>query len=136
MLGNSLGGLGPCSHTLVFKACILPILLYGLPLWYAEWGKGVIKHVKHMNHIQNYAIQWITGAFRTSPIGGLNIIVGIPPLKVTCNLRISRLTARISSLPDGHMLKEAWQVDQPHWRLAGLHFQQCPKNLPSDNPLK
>ena len=40
MLGNSSGGLGPWSRALVFKACILPILLYGLPLWYAEWGRA------------------------------------------------------------------------------------------------
>ena len=123
MLGNSSGGLGPCSRALVFKACVLPILLYGLPLWYAEWGKGVIKHVKHMNRVQSYATRWITGAFKTSPIGSLDIISGIPPLKVTCNLRISRFTARIASLPDGHMLKEAWQTEQPHRRLAGIHFR-------------
>jgi ribonuclease HI len=136
MLGNSTGGLGPCSRLLVLKACVLPILLYGLPLWYAEWGRGVIKHVKHMSRVQNYAVKWITGSFRTSPIGSLDLISGIPPLKVTCNIRIIRYMARIASLPDNHMLKEAWQVDQPHKWLAGLHFRRCPKNLPSDNPLQ
>jgi ribonuclease HI len=136
MLGNSTGGLGPRSRPLVLKACVLPILLYGLPLWYAEWGRGVIKHVKHMSRVQNYAIRWITGGFRTSPIGSLDLISGIPPLKITCNIRIIRYMAQIASLPDNHMLKEAWQVDQPHKRLAGLHFRCRPKNLPSDNPLQ
>jgi hypothetical protein len=136
MLGNSSGGLGPRSRVLVFKTCVLPILIYGLPLWYAEWGRGIIKHIKYMSHVQNYAVCWITGGFKTSPTGSLDIILGIPPLKVTCNLRISQLMARIASLPDGHMLKEAWQVDQPHRRIAGLHFRRRPKKLPSDNPLQ
>jgi hypothetical protein len=136
MLGNSTGGLSPCSRLLVLKVCVLPILLYGLPLWYAEWGRGVIKHVKHMSRVQNYTVKWITSGFRTSPIGSLDIISGIPPLKMTCNICIIRYTAQIASPPDNHMLKEAWQVDQPHKRLAGLHFRQHPKNLPSDNPLQ
>ena len=123
MLGNSSGGLGPHSHALIFKVCVLPILLYGLPLWYAEWGRGVIKHIKHMNRVQSYATRWITGAFKMSPVGSLDIISGIPPLKVTCNLRISHFTACIASLPDGHMLKDAWQVNQPHRWLVGLNFQ-------------
>jgi len=64
MLGNSQRGLSPRNRTLAYKAVTLPVLTYGLALWYAEDGRGVKKHLMTMRRVHNFALHWITGAFR------------------------------------------------------------------------
>ena len=86
MLGSSVRGIGPRQRAHAYQACALSVLTYGLPLWYAMWGRGVIRLVQKLERVHNYALGWITGSFRTSPIGAREIIAGIPPLKVILNI--------------------------------------------------
>ncbi|KAF8666187.1 hypothetical protein AX14_006530 [Amanita brunnescens Koide BX004] len=69
MLGNSIRGIGPKQRSLAYQACVLPILRYGSALWYAPGGTSVIKHVKRLERIHSHAMGWITGVFRTTPLG-------------------------------------------------------------------
>ena len=66
---------------------------------------------KHMVRVQNFAVRWITGCFRGSPIGAMEILSGVPPLRLCCNLLIAGYAARIMTLPDNHLLHRAWQVE-------------------------
>ena len=79
MLGNSIRGIGPRQRALGYQAAVLPVLTYGLCLWYVAQGAGVIKHVKRLERVHSFAMGWITGTFRTTPTGARGVIAGIPP---------------------------------------------------------
>ncbi len=80
MLGNSWRGLSPRNRVLAYKSVVLLVLTYGLPLWYAEDGRGVKKLLTTMGRVHSFAMRWITGVFRGTPTGGLDMIAHIPPL--------------------------------------------------------
>jgi hypothetical protein len=67
-LGNSTRGLLPKNKHILYRACVLPIAMYGHRLWYfgGAKNKGALKQLTSM---QRKAACWITGAFRTSPTG-------------------------------------------------------------------
>ena len=135
MLGNSVRGIGPRQRAHAYQACALSVLTYGLPLWYTMWGAGVIRLVKKMERVHSYALGWITGTFRTTPISARELIAGIPPLKIILNLRLRGITARLLSLGEHHSLYRAWTL---HWLpTAILHTtpRRRARHLPTDNPL-
>ncbi|KAF8643544.1 hypothetical protein AX14_009542 [Amanita brunnescens Koide BX004] len=107
MLGNSVHGIGPKQRAHAYQACVLLVLTYGLALWYTTWGTGIIRLVKWMERVHSYALGWVIGAFRTSPVGSREIVAGIPPLKIILNMRLQGTTARILSLGDSHSLHRA-----------------------------
>ena len=45
MLGSSIRGLDMLQRRNAYQACVLSVLTYGLPLWYAPDGKGVSRHI-------------------------------------------------------------------------------------------
>ena len=54
MLGNSSRGLIPTQKCLLYRTCILPIALYGFPLWY--YNKALLLYpLKVFKHIQRRA---------------------------------------------------------------------------------
>ncbi|KAF8697547.1 hypothetical protein AX14_001349 [Amanita brunnescens Koide BX004] len=103
MLGNSVRGIGPRQRSHAYQACVLSVLTYGLPLWYAMWGRGVIRLVKRMERVHSYALKWITGTFHTSPIGSRELVAGIPPLKIILNMRLQGMTAPLSPRTYGYV---------------------------------
>ena len=116
MLGSSCGGLGPRQWVVCYNAYVVSVLTYGLPLWYAEDSAGVLKNFRKMARVQNYAVRWITGGFRGTPIGAMELRSGVPPLRLRCNLMLAGYVARIHTLPDNHLLKRAWGQDTiPAW---------------------
>ncbi|PPQ93109.1 hypothetical protein CVT25_002994, partial [Psilocybe cyanescens] len=81
MLGSSTRGLRPVQKRVLYRACVLPIVTYGFRLWYfaAARCKGALHHLSVM---QRSAALWITGAFRTSPTGGVEALAGLPPINL------------------------------------------------------
>ena len=132
---GSVAHLAIATTVLAYNACVTSVLTYGLPLWYAEDGKGVQSNFKHMCRVQNFAVRWITGGFCGTPIGAMELISGIPPLRLRCNLLIAGYAACIMTLPDDHLLRKAWQADVTATRLQHFSPKRRPKNQPSDNPL-
>ena len=65
MLGNSIRGIGPKQRSLAYQGCVLPILTYGSALWYAPGGVGISRHIRRMDRVHSFALNWITGTFRT-----------------------------------------------------------------------
>lgn len=95
-------------------------------------GKRLQVNFKHMCRVQNFAVRWITGGFRGTPIGAMELISGIPP----CNLLIVGYAARIMTLPPNHLLRQAWQMDVTATRLRHFAPKRRPRHLPSDSPLE
>ena len=135
MLGNSVRGIGPRQRSHAYQACVLSVLTYGLPLWYTMWGAGVIRLVKKMERVHSYALGWIIGTFRTSPVGSRELIAGIPPLKIILNLRLQGTIARLVSLGEHHSLYRAWTLRWLPEALSRVPPQRQARHLPTDNPL-
>ncbi|KAF8686199.1 hypothetical protein AX14_003859 [Amanita brunnescens Koide BX004] len=135
MLGSSVRGIGPQQRAHAYQACALSVLTYGLALWYAMWGRGVIKLVKKLERVHNYALGWITGSFRTSPIGSREVIAGIPPLKVILNMRLHGMAARLTTLGENHSLSRTWTLRWLPIAISNVPPQHRARHLPSDNPL-
>ncbi len=100
MLGNSARGLQAKERRTLYRSCVLPIATYGHRLWYYNGApcKGVMKILGQM---QRKAAIWVTGAFRTSPTGGVQAIAGLLPI----HLHIRKLSWRASfrtATPVGH----------------------------------
>ena len=134
MLGNSIHGIGPKQRSLAYQACILPVLQYGSALWYAPGGIGVVKHVKRLERIHSYTMGWITGAFRTTPLGARGIIAGIPPLRILLDLRFHSLQAQLTTLGDSHITHTVWSQRWVNPRIRGVRPRTRPRHLPPNNP--
>ncbi|KAF8652841.1 hypothetical protein AX14_008332 [Amanita brunnescens Koide BX004] len=135
MLGNSIRGIGPKQRSLAYQACVLPILSYGLALWYAPQGVGITRHVKRMERVHSFALGWITGSFRTSPIGARRVIAGIPPLLIIFDLRFHGLRARLTTLDDSHIASSSRSLRWTDPRIRSIRPRSRPRHLPNDNPL-
>ena len=135
MLGNSVRGIGPRQRSHAYQACILSVLTYGLPLWYAMWGRGVIRLVKRMKRVHSYTLKWITGTFHTSPIGSRELVAGIPPLKIILNMRLQGMTARLLSLGEHHSLSRSWTLRWIPSAITHVTPRRRARHLPTDNPL-
>ncbi|KAF8672923.1 hypothetical protein AX14_005489 [Amanita brunnescens Koide BX004] len=112
MLGNSIRGIGPKQRSLAYQACVLPILSYGFALWYAPQG-----------------------SFRTSPIGARGVIAGIPPLRISLDLRYHGLKARLITLDDYHIAHSSRSLQWIDPKVRNIKPRTRPRHLPDDNPL-
>lgn len=76
-LGNSVRRLRPKHKRMLCRPCVLPIATYGSRLWLYKGAqmKGPLDALQKM---QRCACLWITGAFKTSPVGAAKTIAGIP----------------------------------------------------------
>jgi hypothetical protein len=80
ILGNSLHGLTPKQKRTLYVSCIQPIATYGLRCWYKPGIRGFKTNIKLLNLTHNQGACWITGAFRTTPVGGMLAVAGLMPL--------------------------------------------------------
>ncbi|KAF8651169.1 hypothetical protein AX14_008490 [Amanita brunnescens Koide BX004] len=135
MLGNSLRGIGPKQRSLAYQSCVLSILQYGSALWYAPGGTGVIKHVKRMERVHSFALGWITGTFKTTPLGAHGLIAGIPPLRILLDLCFHGLRAQLATLDDYHIACTAWSQRWLNPKIRKVRPRTRPHHLPSDNPM-
>ena len=80
LLGNSVCGIDFHNWHIVFHAVILPILLYGLPVWSHCAPKSIIRILQIA---QNVTVRKISGTFHTTPIEPLHNMLAILPIKFT-----------------------------------------------------
>ncbi|PPQ93397.1 hypothetical protein CVT25_004113, partial [Psilocybe cyanescens] len=78
---------------------------YGFCLWYfaAARYKGALHHLSTM---QCSAALWITGAFRTSPTGGVEALAGLPPINLLLRRLSERANYRFATLTLTHPVRE------------------------------
>ena len=99
LLGNSSWDINPIQKRLLYRCCILPIMLYGFQLWFYNRAP-LLYPMKILGKMQRRAAIWILGAFKTSPTDGLKAIAGLILIK----FHIQKLTFR-SQLWSAALLK-------------------------------
>ena len=111
-LGNSVRGLSPKNKWLLYHVCVLLVATYSVKLWYYEGShfKGPMKALKSM---QARACCWITGAFRTSPSGAVETLVGIPPSHLHIRKLMERSHVRLCTLARSHSAQLLIWGDHP-----------------------
>jgi len=80
LLENSLCGIIPVQRWLLYRSCVLPITLYGFQLWFYNHA-SLLYPLKTLDKIQRRAAIWTLGAFKTSLMEGIEVIVGLIPIK-------------------------------------------------------
>ena len=136
MLGSSIRGLGTLQKQHAYQACALPVLTYGLPLWYAEDGAGIKTRLSKVNKVHSHACKWITGCFRTTPIGAREVIAGLPPLVTLLNAQLHGFHVRIATLPSNHILCTTMTQKWTNPAYASTSRKTRPTHLPSDVPFR
>ena len=103
LLGNSSQGINPLQKHLLYRCCALPIALYGFQLWF--YNRALMSyHMKALNKMQRRAAIWILGAFKTSPLEGLEALAGLIPVKSHLQKITKRSQIRPFKLPKNHIL--------------------------------
>ena len=112
MLGSSTRGLLPYHRRQLYIACVRPVLTYGCQVWYRE--RGVKDLLKRLSTPQNLALRWISGNFRTAPIGSLEAEAGVLPLHIYCRRLQASYQLRIHTLMPSHPIKSLFPSKYPH----------------------
>jgi hypothetical protein len=105
-LGNSVCGLQPKHKQMLYCACVHPIATYGSRLWLYK-GAAMKGPLVSLHKMQRHACFWITSAFKTSPIGAAETLMGVSPIHLhvkklvewshvcTCTLQASHAFCRL-----------------------------------------
>lgn len=114
MLGNSVRGMAPPDRRRLFISNILPIALYGAQLWWHPAWKHTKWIATEMQKVQSRAARWITGCFRTTPTGSLDILARLIPIRHQVNRHMRDAALRIRTLPENHpvcaSLSDYWKT--------------------------
>ena len=97
---------------LLYRCCALPIALYRSQLWFDNKAP-ISYHMKILNKMQRRAAIWILGAFKTSPLEGMEALVGIIPIRFHLHKIAKRSQIRSFKLPDNHILKNLLNNSPP-----------------------
>jgi len=81
ILGNSNRGINSSQKCLLYRSCVLPIVLYGFQLWFYNCVP-IAYHLKVLGKMQRRVAIWILGAFKTSPSYGIEAIAGLIFIKL------------------------------------------------------
>ncbi|KAF7779125.1 hypothetical protein Agabi119p4_3470 [Agaricus bisporus var. burnettii] len=101
-LGNSNRGLTPKQKRLLYISCIQPIATFGLRCWYKPGTRAFKTNIKMLRLTHNQGARWITGAFRTSPMGAMTAVAGLMPLHLQLKKLFERSVIRINTLHPHH----------------------------------
>lgn len=106
VLGNSARGLPPNKKHLLYITCVRPVMTYGHMLWHdPRHPKKYL--INFLSKAQTAAGRWITGAFRTSPAGGLNVAASLIPIDLYLRTLHARSILRSRTLPHTHIIRLA-----------------------------
>ncbi|KAF5321476.1 hypothetical protein D9619_001127 [Psilocybe cf. subviscida] len=124
MLGNSSRGLSPSHKRLLYRSCIIPIATYGFQLWYFAGAKNKAA-IKTLNKMQRQAALWITGAFCTSPGGGIKALAKVKDSLMQADTILPRA---VENMDPFHALA------QPGLRLLDRSCDRIMFDAPSRSP--
>ena len=80
-------------------------MTYGMLLWYQLQSKGVKLLVQKLSKMQNVALCWISGAFRTTPVFLLELFAGIAPVHIWLDYQLRNFMACVSTVLASHPLR-------------------------------
>src|SRR5207302_6980237 len=101
MLGNSSRGINPSQKRLLYRSFVVPLATYGARLWNFKGAKNKTIMLS-LTQMQRKAALWITGAFKTSPTGAVEMLAGLPPIHLHIKILLERDYARTRTLIDSH----------------------------------
>lgn len=95
MLGNSIRGFNPVNKRRLYVSNVLPVMTYGAQLWWHPQWKGMKWAAHELQKAQSRAARWITGCFRTTPIGALEMMAALLPIRIQINKFMQRAALRV-----------------------------------------
>jgi len=120
LLGNSNRGINPLQKRLLYRCCALPIALYGFQLWYFNKAPTSY-HMKILNKMQRRAAIWILGAFKTSPLEGIEALAGLIPIRFHLQKISKRSLICPMKLPTNHILNNLLDDAPPSVKSSNPH---------------
>ena len=94
--------------------------MYGFQLWF--YNKAPLSyHFKILNKMQRRAAIWILGAFKTSPLEGIEALVGLIPIKFHLQKIARRSLICSFKLPTNHILKNLENDNPPQTKAIISH---------------
>ena len=118
ILSNSNWGINLTQKRLLYRTCILPIVLYRFKLWFYNCAP-MLYHLKILGKMQRRAAIWILGAFKTSLSFGIKAIARLIPI----NLHFQKLGGRSQlwahSLLPNHLIQSL--MESPHSASMSQH---------------
>ena len=80
-------------------------MCYGAQLgWHPQWMRKRYA-ASELQKAQSRAARWIAGAFRTTPIGALDMLAGLLPIKEQINKFVRHAGLRVHTLHRGHPIR-------------------------------
>ena len=112
VLANTVRGLSQKNLRALHKTCILPIITWAAVLWYRKDlpRKSLLNKLER---IQNISLRLVCGAFRTTPVGALQVLAHQPPIELTLARFSSNAALRLSRLPTSSPVFQRLPMD---WR--------------------
>ena len=108
LLGNSERGIHQTLWCQLYYRAILPIALYGLPLyWHSKNGQTL----NQLRRLQNECLHLITGAFKTTPTTAMEIKASIPPIKLFLEYKLDMESLCLSCLDNNHPILSRTPLD-------------------------
>ena len=100
IMGNTVRGLSPTFMRQLYIGVVLPVLLWGAEVWCCGPGKKPQRALRNLlKPVHHQDICFTLGAYRSSLILPMTLIVGILPLDQLLNLRISNARIRMLTTP-------------------------------------
>ncbi|KFG83505.1 hypothetical protein MANI_024888 [Metarhizium anisopliae] len=144
-LRNTRRGALPSAVQRAVRACVEPILLFGVEAWYPgttlprwrqptkEGPSRIQQLVRKMSKALKQAIRAILPTWKTTPIAVLHRESGIPPIHQLLEARRLRFSARIKSLDQAHPLAKRTieAAPRPVIKCIKLKYQLPPKTFPT-----
>src|SRR5258708_31096444 len=117
LLGNSKRGIHQTLWRQLYYSAILPITLYGLPLYWRSCNGQTLNHLKRL---QNECLHLITGTFKTTPTIVMEIKASIPPIEMYLEYKLDMEALHLSCLDDDHPIITRAPPDLHHI-LPNIH---------------
>ncbi|KJZ68753.1 hypothetical protein HIM_11851 [Hirsutella minnesotensis 3608] len=144
-LGNTRRGALPSAMQRAVRACVEPILLFGVEAWYPgptspRWRQPTVQGpsriqqlLRKMSKALIQAVRAILPTWKTTPIAVLHRESGIPPVRQLLEARRIRFSARIKSLDGAHPLakRTTESAPRPIIKCVKLKHQLPPKVFPT-----
>ena len=105
MLGNSARGLSPTDKRRLYISNVVPVMAYGAQLWWHPSWKGKKWIAQQLQKAQTRGARWITGGFRTSPTGSLEMMAGLMPIKHQIDKFMGKAGLRAKMIHDKHPIR-------------------------------
>jgi hypothetical protein len=113
ILGNTQCSLDLLNWRKVYNALIIPVLTYGVQVWYTGHKQKGLIHKLQVT--QNEGICKIASAFRTMPIDPLHNLLGVLPISYVLPKLMHVYTLRLQGLPPNLKVHTILDTDQCHY---------------------